>query len=171
MFVFGDAARLVWQARQTHKFLVHKFLRLYFCHRHAWNRHRTEGRGHGTQHKDYREPLGDDRELILLGFRYHLYFLAVGKSSASNLITLYAVSSYVICNFFMEELITHQELMSPPGLAALCSQRAGPLKTPDFEQIHQKLVNLLVSELLSFLRYLELCVHILSLASSVLPDV
>ena len=30
MFVFGDAARLVWQARDFHKFLVHKFLRRYF---------------------------------------------------------------------------------------------------------------------------------------------
>ena len=35
MFVFGDAARLVWQARQTHKFLVHKFPKWYFCHRTA----------------------------------------------------------------------------------------------------------------------------------------
>ena len=30
MFVFGDAERMVWQARDFHKFLVHKFLRRYF---------------------------------------------------------------------------------------------------------------------------------------------
>ena len=33
MFVFGDAARLGWKARRTHKFLGHKFLRRYFGRR------------------------------------------------------------------------------------------------------------------------------------------
>ena len=43
MFVFGDAERMVWQARDFHKFLVHKFLRRYFgVDFRIWARRRRE---------------------------------------------------------------------------------------------------------------------------------
>ena len=84
MFVFGDAARLVWQGHQTHKFLVHKFLKWYFCHRTATVPPASPADGLDTgnraHNKNHSKLFGDDRQLIVGPVLSYTYLLTVRRS-------------------------------------------------------------------------------------------